>query len=66
MTAGACTLDDEVANERPYGCYSKCHASRGDGECNWRGCPQKKNYKRHCPLDFICAIHGEGHDHRRR
>jgi hypothetical protein len=30
--------------------HGRCHASR-DGECSWRECPQRKNYKSHCPLD---------------
>lgn len=33
----------------------RCHASRGDGECNWQHCPQeannRANYQPHCPLD---------------
>lgn len=27
-----------------------CHGQR-DGECSWRECPQRNNYKSHCPLD---------------
>ncbi len=35
---------------------SACHASRGDGECNWARCPQIQEGEpaktgRHCPLD---------------
>ena len=30
--------------------HGHCHAAR-DGECAWRECPQRKNYKTHCPLD---------------
>lgn len=52
-----CDLQDEES-----GCYSKCHASIGDGECFWKDCPQeannRANYKGHCPLDLICAVHG--------
>ena len=34
----------------------RCHASRGDGECNWTLCPQNREGEpmksgRHCPLD---------------
>jgi hypothetical protein len=29
-----------------------CHAGK-DGECNWTWCPQRRDYRGHCPLDFI-------------
>jgi hypothetical protein len=37
-----------------------CHASRGDGECTWAGCPQMRDGEplhsgRHCPLALLCA-----------
>lgn len=42
-------------------CYSQCHAAR-DGDCYDKDCPQEREGEpaksgRHCPLDFICAVH---------
>ena len=54
-----CELRDEESQ-----CISQCHASRGDGECIWRFCPQLLAAKGHCRLDFVCQTHGPviGHE----
>jgi hypothetical protein len=38
-----------------YGLATACHAG-GDGDCNWKECPQERDGEpgktgRHCPLD---------------
>ena len=49
-----CELDELDEESR---CYSQCQASRGDGECIWKDCPQLVNWKSHCPLDRLCVRH---------
>jgi hypothetical protein len=39
-------------------CRGRCHASPGDGECFWKGCPQVKEGEpektgRTCPLPWV-------------
>jgi hypothetical protein len=49
------TITDAVNGQAVAG----CHAGR-DGECTWAQCPQKRNYRRHCPLD-LCWHGGSRH-----
>jgi hypothetical protein len=42
--------------DNPHLVGKRCHASRGDGECMWKDCPQLRDKEpektgRHCPLD---------------
>lgn len=59
MDTWPCELRD---GDRGSQCYSLCKADR-DGECTDKKCPQLRDNEpyqtgRHCPLDFVCRLHG--------